>query len=159
VRKGRHTGTSNIGIISGGDATNVVTPAVVLRGEVRSHDRKFRKRLVEEFRRAFIDGGCAVTNVAGQHVRAAMKAELKYESFRLAADEPCVSAALQAIRAVGLTPQTRISNGGLDANWLTERGLPTVTLGSGQQDVHTVHESLVVEHYLHACRIALVLAT
>jgi tripeptide aminopeptidase len=159
VRKGRDSGTSNIGIISGGDATNVVTSCVRLRGEVRSHDRRFRKRLVEEFRKAFVDGGCAVQNAAGKHVQVSFKAELKYESFHLADSEPCVVAAMNAIRSVGLTPQTRISNGGLDANWLSARGLPTVTLGSGQQDVHTVDEALLIEEYLQACRIALVLAT
>jgi tripeptide aminopeptidase len=70
-----------------------------------------------------------------------------------------VAEALAAIRAVGLEAQTRISNGGLDANWLSSRGLPTVTLGCGQQDVHTVKETLQLKSYLQACRIGLVLAT
>ena len=53
----------------------------------------------------------------------------------------------------------RISNGGLDANWMVAHGIPTVTLGCGQQDIHTVTESLHVESYLQACRIGLQLAT
>ena len=66
---------------------------------------------------------------------------------------------LRAIRAVGLDPQTRISNGGLDANWLSARGLPTVTLGSGQTNVHTVNETLNLDDYLNGCRIGVLLAT
>lgn len=159
IIKGKHTGTSNIGYIGGGEATNVVTPAVKLRAEVRSHDPAFRKRLVEEFRKAFERAACAVKNDVGKAGRLHFEASLKYESFCLKESEPTVQAALGAIRAIGLDPVTRISNGGLDANWLSARGLPTVTLGAGQKNVHTVDESLNVSDFLNGCRIGLLLAT
>jgi tripeptide aminopeptidase len=159
IIKGKHTGTSNIGIISGGDATNVVTPRVVLQGEVRSHDPRFREKLVQEFRKAFERAARGVRNDRKQPARVRFEADLKYESFRLDESEPAVQEALRAIRAAGLEPETRISNGGLDANWLSARGLPTVTLGCGQRNVHTVDESLHLPDYLAACRIALRLAT
>jgi len=44
-------GTSNIGVIRGGSATNVVTPEVELHAEARSHDPAFRGRIVEAIRR------------------------------------------------------------------------------------------------------------
>ncbi len=52
-----------------------------------------------------------------------------------------------------------IANGGLDANWLTARGIPSVTMGCGQRDPHTVKETLDLEDFEGACRIALRLAT
>lgn len=159
IVKGKNTGTSNIGVIGGGDATNVVTPEVRLRSEVRSHNPVFRERLVREFRSAFERAAKSVRNDVGRSARLHFNAALKYESFKLSESEPTVQTALAAIRAVGLQPQTRISNGGLDANWLSARGLPTVTLGSGQQNVHTVDERLIVEDYLNGCRIALRLAS
>lgn len=159
IVKGKSTGTSNLGVVQGGEATNVVTPYVKLRGEVRSHDPIFRKRLVDEFRKAFEKAAKSVRSDSGKAGKVRFTAELKYESFRLAESEPCVEEALRAIRETGLDPQTRISNGGLDANWLSARGLPTVTLGSGQQDVHTTNETLNVEDYLNGCRIGLRLAT
>jgi tripeptide aminopeptidase len=159
IIKGKNTGTSNIGVVSGGEATNVVTPAVKLRAEVRSHDPRFRKRLVEEFRKAFERAAQSVKNDAGKSGRVRFHADLKYESFRLVESEPTVQESLRAIRAVGLDPQTRISNGGLDANWLSARGLPTVTLGSGQTNVHTVNETLNLEDFVNGCKIGLLLAT
>ena len=159
IVKGKNSGTSNIGVIGGGDATNVVTSSVKLRGEVRSHDARFRRRLVDEFRKAFERAAKAVRNDAGKSGKVRFQADLKYESFRIAESEPTVQEALRAIRAVGLKPETRISNGGLDANWLSARGLPTVTLGSGQQNVHTVNETLAVDDFLNGCRIGLLLAT
>ncbi|HEY2251645.1 MAG TPA: M20/M25/M40 family metallo-hydrolase [Planctomycetaceae bacterium] len=159
IVKGKHTGTSNIGIIAGGDATNVVTPLVRIRGEVRSHDPKFRKQLVDEFRKAFERAVRSLKNDAGKMGRLRFQADLKYESFKIPESAPAVQSSLRAIRDVGLEPAIRISNGGLDANWLSARGLPTVTLGAGQQNVHTVNETLAVDDFLNGCRIGLLLAT
>ena len=56
-------------------------------------------------------------------------------------------------------PLLAISNGGLDANWLNAHGIPTVTLGCGQMNVHTTSEMLDLAAFRDACRIALWLAT
>ena len=63
------------------------------------------------------------------------------------------------MKAAGLMPQTASCNGGLDANWLTAHGFPTVTLVCGQHHVHTVDERLCIPEYLQACAIALQIAT
>jgi tripeptide aminopeptidase len=52
-----------------------------------------------------------------------------------------------------------VTNGGLDANWLTVHGIPTVTLGCGQRNIHTVAEELDIAEFHTARRIALRLAT
>lgn len=159
ILNGRNAGTSNIGIIHAGDATNVVTPHCYLKAEARSHDPKFRKRIVDEFRKAFERAIKAVRNDEGKTGKLKFDADLKYESFRIEESEPCVQHALQAVRMNGLEPATRISNGGLDANWMTAHGFPTITLGCGQHDIHTVNEKLHVKSFLQACRIGLTLAT
>jgi tripeptide aminopeptidase len=158
VEKGRRLGTSNIGIVSGGSATNVVMNRLDLRAEARSHNPAFRKRIVAAYERAFRNAQKQVANVAGQRGRIVFQSEAKYESFQLAKSEPCVQAALAAVRAAGLEPGTRIVDGGLDANWMTVHGYPTVTLGCGQADIHTVNENLHVASFLEACRIGLRLA-
>jgi tripeptide aminopeptidase len=159
IVKGKYRGTSNVGLISGGDATNVVTPHVRVRAEARSHDPKFRLKIVKAFRDAFAKAAQQVRTDAGQPGRVDFQAELKYESFQLPLDEPAVVTACDAIRAAGFEPETRVSNGGLDANWLTAHGLPTVTLGCGQAGIHTTDEVLHVASYLKACDIALRLAS
>ncbi|HET6327460.1 MAG TPA: M20/M25/M40 family metallo-hydrolase [Planctomycetaceae bacterium] len=159
VVKGDRTGTSNIGIVTGGDATNVVAPELTIKAEVRSHDPQFRKQIIAAYKMAFEKAAQTLKNDEGATGRIEFSVFEKYESFRIADDSPVVQTALRAIELVGLTPSIHTTNGGLDANWLTARGLPTVTLGCGQRDVHTVSESLHVPTYLDACRIALALAT
>lgn len=159
ITKRGKTGTSNVGVIAGGEATNVVTNYVRLRAEARSHDPKFRARIVQQIEAAFRRAARAVRNAAGQCGRVEIEGHLDYESFRLTATQPCVAAAAAALEAEGLTPELSIANGGLDANWLTAHGFPTVTLGCGQRNLHTTDEQLIVADFQAARRIALRLAT
>jgi tripeptide aminopeptidase len=50
-------------------------------------------------------------------------------------------------------------DGGLDANWLNRRGLPTITFGAGQHSPHTEEEYVQVDEYLDGCRLAVALAS
>lgn len=159
IRKGRHSGTSNIGVIRGGAATNVVTPSVEVRAEARSHDPVFRKRIVREIDKAFSRAAREVRSSDNHAGHVKIETRVDYEAFKLADDEGCVLAAEEAVRGVGLEPLRAISNGGLDANWMTAHGIPTVTMGCGQQFVHTTDERLDVAAFHSACRIALRLAT
>ena len=159
IQKGRNSGTSNIGVVSGGEATNVVMPNVHVRAEARSHDPKFRQKIVDQFRKAFEKAAKELKNSAGKRGSIEFESSLKYESFKMGLDEPSVETAKSAMESLGMEPEYRISNGGLDANWMTANGIPTVTMGCGQQGIHTVDEKLNVESFLQACRVAMKLAT
>ncbi len=159
VRKGEQRGTSNIGVIQGGAATNVVTDLVELKAEARSHDPAFRLVIRQAIEKAFHSAALTVRNVVGVHGKATCESRQDYESFRLAEDDPSVAAASAAVRATGGQPFEFVSNGGLDANWLTARGIPTVTMGCGQLNPHTVTEQLNLDMFRQACRVALRLAT
>lgn len=158
VQKGDKAGTSNVGFIHGGEATNVVTDHVELRVEARSHDAEFRKTMQETIENAFQQAVSEVKNVNGQTGEVIIDSNLQYESFVMADDEPGVIAADKVIRAIGLEPTHEIVNGGLDANWLTARGIASVTMGCGQRNPHTVKETLDLDDFENACRIALLLA-
>jgi tripeptide aminopeptidase len=159
IRKGKKLGTSNIGTIQGGQATNVITDRVLIRAEARSHDPAFRRRIVREIERAFSRAARRVKSASGVRGRASVESRLDYESFRLAENDPCVLTAEQAIGALGQPPVRAIANGGIDANWTNRHGIPTVSLGCGQIAPHTVREALDLERFREACRIALCLAT
>lgn len=158
IHKGGKHGTSNVGFIHGGEATNVVTDRVTLKAEARSHDPKFRKMITAHIKKAFADAVKEVKNVAGKRGKVRFTGALDYESFLLKNDEPCVLEADAAVRDVGLSPMRAVANGGVDANWLTAHGIPSVSLGCGQLNQHTVSETLHVDQYQDACRIALRLA-
>lgn len=158
VEKDGAWGTSNVGVIRGGDATNVVTPEVEVLAEARSHNPQFRSRIVSAIEQAFHQAAREVSNCEGIGGEVTIQGRLDYESFRLRDDEPCVLAAEAAVRAAGAVPRRHISNGGLDANWMTAHGIPTVTLGTGAINAHTTSEYLDLAQFHLACRVALRLA-
>jgi tripeptide aminopeptidase len=157
-KDGRH-GTSNIGVIRAGEATNVVTPSAELRAEARSHDPAFRREIVRAIQRAFRDAAGKVRSSLGSRGKVSFEGRLDYESFRLPDDDPSALEAEAVIRALGGHPIRLVSNGGLDANWMSARGIPTVTLGCGQANAHTTSERLDLGEFRQGCRMALRLAT
>jgi tripeptide aminopeptidase len=165
VVKGRKQGTSNIGPVTGGpgrpagDATNVVTDYVHVRGESRSHDPKFFKAITAAYKAAFEKAAKAVKNSEGKSGRIKFKVQTDYHPFRIKHSLPVVKRAAEAVKAGGLTPNIRTTNGGLDANWMVRHGIPTVTFGAGQNEAHTVDEWINLTEYERACALALRLAT
>ncbi len=159
VEKDGKRGTSNVGVIQAGAATNVVAESATLRAEARGHDPAFRGRIVKAIEKAFADAVKRVTAADGRRGKVTVTGRLDYEAFRLAADEPCVEEACAAVRSLGLVPRLDVSNGGLDANWMAANGVPTVTLGCGQMEIHTTQERLDLRAFDDACRAALRLAT
>ncbi len=164
VRRDGKEGTSNVGSVAGrdgksaGEATNVVTDYVHIRGESRSHDAKFVSAITAAYRTAFRDAAGQVRDDRGRPAKVKFQAQRDYHPFRLKDSAPVVQAAQDAAKRAGFVPTLRTSNGGLDANWMVRHGIPTVTLGAGQNMIHTTEEFVDVPEFLRGCRIALALA-
>lgn len=155
---GKQTGTSNVGVINAGAATNVVTEVATLRAEMRAHHPAFRKKIVEAYQKAFKSAAKRVTNAAGECGKVAFEVSDDYQAFALAQSDPVVQEATAVVHSLKHTPNPRIINGGLDANWMNVHGIPTVTLGVGQHDIHTVKEFLNLKEFQTGCNLALRLA-
>ncbi|MEM6470717.1 MAG: M20/M25/M40 family metallo-hydrolase [Planctomycetota bacterium] len=154
VEKESGKGTSNVGVIQGGEATNVVTPELFLKAEARSHQAEFRTEIVRNIREAFEQAASQVTNDSGVTGSVTFESHVDYESFRLDDDDPSVVAAEKCLKAIGREPFRAVANGGLDANWLFRHGIHAVTIGCGQLNIHTADEKLFIPDYLDACRLA-----
>lgn len=165
VVKPNGKGTSNIGVFGGkegepaGDATNVVTDYVHLKGEARSPEAKFANAICQGYREAFAKAQKEVTDADGATAEVKFESKASYPPFNLAENSPAVARAKKAVESLGLNPTTVFSNGGLDANWLDKHGVPTVTIGAGQYEIHTVKEYVDLPEFAQGCRLAIELAT
>jgi tripeptide aminopeptidase len=165
VVKPEGNGTSNPGVFGGkegkpaGDATNVVTDYVHIKGEARSPSAEFAARIAEAYREVFAKAQKEVKDADGATAEVKFTAQTSYPPFKLEDDSPAVKHAKKAVEAIGLKPTTLFSNGGLDANWLDKHGVPTVTIGAGQYEIHTIKEYVDVPEFLQGCRLAVALAT
>lgn len=158
-------GTSNVGIFglpdgrAAGDATNVVTDHAWLRGEARSPKEEFTAAITSGIRAAFEKARTQVTDTDGDMAKVEFTSVRAYPPFNLAQDSPVVAQAVRGVQAIGLTPDFVFSNGGLDANWLDRHGVPTVTIGAGQYEIHTVKEYVHLPEFALGCRLAVEIAT
>jgi tripeptide aminopeptidase len=158
-------GTSNPGIFGGkegkpaGDATNVVTDYVKIVGEARSPQAAFATAICQAYRAAFAQAQAEVKDSSGATAEVKFSSKPSYPPFNVADDQPAVKHAKRAVESLGLKPTTVFSNGGLDANWLDKHGVPTVTIGAGQYEIHTVKEYVHLPEFAQGCRLAIALAT
>jgi len=131
---------------------------VVVEGEARSHDAAFIPRIVAAYERAFRAAALRVTDESGATAALHFSSEKLYDPFRLDPDAEPVRFALRRSREIGLEPRLEIANGGLDANWMVRHGIPTVTYGAGQRNIHTVDEFVDLPEFFEACRLTVALA-
>jgi tripeptide aminopeptidase len=158
IIKGNRSGTSNLGSMAGGEANNQVMDRAVMTGECRSHSPAFLEQIIKVHQTAFEQAAKRVTNDEGQSGKVKFTAKSDYRAFRLRKSEPCVRRAAKAIKASGLKPNPLVMDAGLDANNFNAKGLPTVTLGTGSHQFHTVDEYVNIREYLAACGVLLNIA-
>jgi tripeptide aminopeptidase len=139
--------TANIGIIKGGEATNIVPPQVELWGEARSHDQD---KLVGQ-----VKAMVAALEDAAREFGASVRIEVthKYDTYRLTEDLPIVQQAAQALRAMGVEPRYEISGGGSDVNVFAQRGLSMANLSVGYHAIHSTDEYIAVADLNRAAEI------
>lgn len=148
-----HFGTANVGAFRGGEASNQVTDYVLVTGECRSHSRAFLRTITSTYRKAFKGAARSVRNNRGEQGRVEFLAERDYNAFKMPATSEPVRRAKASIEALGGEPKLAIANGGLDANYLNSLGVPTVTLGAGQHNPHTIDEYIDIDEYTDGCRL------
>jgi tripeptide aminopeptidase len=165
VSKDGKAGTSNVGSVTGGegkpagDATNVVTDFVQVKGECRSHDARFVRRITAAYKTAFEAAAKKVKDHEGKTAKVKFTSRLDYLPFRMKDNDPVVKIAVAAAKSIGLAPNLKVTNGGLDANWMVKHGIPTVTFGAGQNEIHTVKEFVDLNEFDNGCKLAVALAT
>ncbi len=165
ISKDGKEGSSNVGPVGGkndgtaGDATNVVTDFVLVKGESRSHDARFFKAITNAYKDAFSAALKKVLDHEGKPGKYKFTSRTDYFPFKISEKAAVVAKASRGVTAIGRTPNIRVANGGLDANWMVKHNIPTVTFGAGQNDIHTVKEWVDLVEFEAGCQLAVALAT
>lgn len=154
--------TANIGIIQGGQATNIVTPFVEVKGEVRSHNEHKLEYETQEIMKTFWKTAREMKKIIDGKLifpRTGEKITREYSCYSLGEDEPVVKRALKAGQKLGLEMQTVKTGGGSDANIFNEKGIKTAVLGTGMQKVHTKEEFIKISDLILGAKLLLQILT
>lgn len=148
----------NFGIISGGEATNVVTPRVVLKGEARSlYPAKLQKHM-KHMKECFAKAVKAFTKrVDGKTLKPVITIDTprRYGALNVPKNAPAVKLALAAAKKYGVKMTAVAAGGGCDANEMCQHGLVMPNLGVGCQKCHTTQEYLDLKEFYQAAAITL----
>jgi len=135
--------TANIGLVSGGQARNIVPDLCTMKGEARSHDdAKLEAQLAHMrmcLQHAALENGARLLEP---------QTDASYRAFNLADDSPVVDIARRAAEAIGLSAVTEPGGGGSDANVFNERGIPAVICATGAEGAHTLQERLDINEFV-----------
>ncbi len=138
--------TCNIGLIQGGQATNIVPDLVTVHGEARSHDEKKLKRVTNSIIEGFHHAVDHFKKTSQDDLpRVEVDLEQDFPATFIPDDHQVVRLARKAAENLGRKLESKTIGGGADANIFFGKGLVTGVLGTGMTDVHTVRESVKLD--------------
>ncbi len=142
----------------GGGAINIIPNAVTVQGETRSHDEGKLKAQTEHMIRCFEEAAARHRlDLDGVTHRGQVTCHVQRDYDRLFIPEEAriVQLVREAARALGREITLWRTGGASDANILCAKGLEVANVGTGQQEVHTVRERLLLDDMVKSAELVL----
>lgn len=145
--------TVNVSTFLADGPTNIVADRVRLLGEARSRSAEKLEQTLTLIEQAFTTAASAAGG------KAIFRSTKMYDGFRFSSDDPVRIRAERALERAGLTVHPVEGGGGSDANMYTSYGIPTINVGVGYEDIHSVHEHIRVTDIEAAAKVAVAFCT
>jgi len=139
--------TANVGIIKGGNATNIVPDQVEIWGEARSHNQD---KLVNQVQ-AMVAALEEAARARGGNVR--VEIIHKYDAYRYTEDLPMIQRVNAALQAIGVEPKMQISGGGSDVNIFAQHNLQVANVSVGYREIHSTGEYIAIADLARAAEL------
>jgi len=140
--------TLNVGIISGGRATNIVAEEAVCDLEVRSI-QKNKMLDAEKNVKAVVKEVCAKHGA-----KAAIDRTLEYEGFVISETDPVALLTAEAMKKIKLKPEFVAMGGGSDTNIINSSKIRAINLSCGMQKIHSTDEFIMIKDLISGTKLA-----
>jgi tripeptide aminopeptidase len=129
---------SNVGVIEGGHAFNIVPDLCIIKGEFRSHNDSEIVRLKE-----------LLSSITSENMKFAVDITLTfqemYKGFSFSSDDGIIKFAGEAIKSIGLKPRFESTAGGSNTNLYNQHKIDSVNLAVGMMNVHSPDEYIEID--------------
>jgi tripeptide aminopeptidase len=137
--------SANIGVISGGMASNIIPESVLVQGEVRSHSVKLLQEYTQQIRSTFqeeIDSWSDPEGVVNGRPSLDFSAVDDFPILKLDRDSAVIKRVEAAAASLDRELHYVVAGGGSDANIFNGYGLQCAILSTGMDKVHSTRETI-----------------
>ena len=138
--------TANIGIVKGGEATNIVMPELEIIAEARSLDEgkldAQTSHIIEAFEKAAKEFGAEIE----------VETSRMYSPLNIDENDDIVEFTKKAFANLNIEGKTASTGGGSDTNVLNKNGVKAVNLGIGMKKAHTLEEYIAIEDLINSAK-------
>lgn len=139
--------TTNIGIIRGGTARNIVPERVELVGEARSLNLRKLERATRAMKASFEKATRA------SHAELDFRVTRAYNRYQFSRSDRFVKRVSQALKRIGRKPRLEVTMGGSDANIWNSKGIKTLVVSVGYEAIHTTNENIPIRELVKAAEL------
>lgn len=136
--------TANIGVIKGGQATNIICDRVEIAAEARSRTKNKLETQTAHMKECFESAAL----LFGGSVEFVSSSE--YEAFDIPEDSEIIKMLKKAASATGIDLVLEATGGGSDTNVINGKGIQAVDISIGMDKVHSVEERVLVDDMVKA---------
>jgi len=147
--------TCNLGLISGGAATNIVPEYVEIHGEARSHDSAKLDTVTHTIVSTFENTMAELQADGDALPRVEMIVENDFPNTNIPEDHVVIKLAQEAAANLGRDMACKTSGGAADANVFFGKGIAAGVIGTGMTDVHTLKESISLKDMVNCAELTL----
>lgn len=139
----------NVGIISGGRATNIVPEDAGCILEVRSIEKQ-KLSAIEKQIRETVKSVCSAYKA-----RFKIERTLEYAGFRISPEEKISLLTADAMKRIGIKPEFVSMGGGSDTNIINSTRIRAVNLSCGMQKIHSTEEFIMIKNLIRGTELVL----
>jgi tripeptide aminopeptidase len=141
--------TLNVGIISGGRATNIVAEDAFCDLEVRSI-KKSKMLNIEKEVKTIVKKICADNGAKGYITRT-----LDYNGFIIDEKDPVCVLTAEAMKRIKIKPEFVAMGGGSDTNIINSSKIRAINLACGMQKIHSTEEFIYIKDLVKGVELVL----
>jgi len=145
--------TCNFGIVRAGTARNIVPDKAEIVGEVRSRNTRKLDAHTRALKRVFDQV------VRGTGAKMEFRVTRAYNRYEFKKSDRLVQRVAKALKQLGRAPRYEMTMGGSDANIWNTKGIKTVVVSVGYEEIHTTSEYLPVAELVKAAELVETLAS
>ena len=137
--------TANIGLITGGTATNIIPESVMVHGEVRSHTVNKLEEYIQNMRDIFqdeIDNWTDPENSVHGKPSLDFNVVQEYPVMQLDKESAVIKRVKEAATTLDAELDYVVAGGGSDANIFNSLGIECAIISTGMDKVHSTQETI-----------------